>query len=341
MVLSRPLVTFSIWTLATVVLLWMLPYAVDFRLLSLATSWLIFAGLVYGVDLVHGTLNFLSLAHIALWAIAAYGMFIFEAGFGINFWVAAGLTIPICIVVAIAIASFAFRTAGYYFAILTFVVAELIRLGFTNNVRGLTGGSEGLFFFARPTIFGFQLIDPGVFFRFSLICLAATLVFTYAVRASDFGWKCSAVGESRDLAEALGIDTYRTKVIVFALSAIPAAVSGILYGMFSGAINPDLFGPDAGIGTILSAILGGTGTMAGPLIGAAIFIIGPSVVPFGPNIAQGALGLLFILTIRFSPVGISPRIMQLGSALWRRIATKPSAALRVEPGRSSSRRNRS
>jgi branched-chain amino acid transport system permease protein len=298
------------------VALLILPDALRYSTLSLATSWVTFSILVYGVDLVHGSIGHLSLAHVGVWAIGAYGIFIFQLQQHLNFWESALLTIPICMVAAVIIAAFAFRTSGYYFALLTFVISELIRLG-ADNLRGLTGGHDGLFLFDRPALLGMSLRDPATFFRFAVLCLLAVMVFNYLIMRSPFGQKAKAVGESEDLAESLGIGSYRTKVSIFVLSSIPAAISGMLYATFSGAIQPELFGPEVGIGTVLMAILGGSGSLFGPLLGAVIYIFTPVVLPLGPVVGTGAVGLVLILVIRLSPGGLSARIADMARISFR------------------------
>ena len=293
-----------------------IPDGMRYSTLSLATSWVIFSILVYGVDLVHGSIGYLSLAHVGIWAIGAYAIFIFQLEQHYGFWESALLTIPVCMAAAIIIAAFAFRTSGYYFALLTFVISELIRLG-ADNLRSLTGGHDGLFLFDRPTVLGLSFRDPATFFRFVVLCLLAVMVFNYLIMRSPFGQKAKAVGESEDLAESLGIGSYRTKVTMFVLSSIPAAISGLLYATFSGAIQPELFGPDVGIGTVLMAILGGSGSLFGPLLGAVIYIFTPVVLPLGPVVGTGAVGLVLILVIRLSPGGLSARIVDIVRGTFR------------------------
>lgn len=308
--LGRPTLTAVGGTLIFCIVLLVIPESLRYSTLSLATSWVIFSILVYGVDLVHGSIGYLSLAHVGIWSIGAYGIFIFQLERHYGFWESALLTIPICMAAATLIAAFAFRTSGYYFALLTFVISELIRLG-ADNLSNLTGGYEGIFLFDRPTILGLSFQDPATFFRFVVICLLAVMLFNYLIMRSPFGQQAKAVGESEDLAESLGIGSYRTKVTVFVLSSIPAAISGVLYATFSGAIQPDLFGPDVGIGTVLMAILGGSGSLFGPVLGAAIYIFTPFILPLGPVVGTGAVGLILILVIRLSPGGLSSRIVDV------------------------------
>jgi branched-chain amino acid transport system permease protein len=313
--------------LAMVAVLFALPSISSYYLLSLATTCVIFATLVVGVDLLHGTLRYLSLAHVGLWGVAAYALMSLRVVAMWGYWPAAGAALVLCPTVALMVAVFSFRATGYYFAILTFVIGELLELAFANGGR-ITGGTSGLFVFDRPTILAWSLNEPGNFFRFAVVCLASSMLFSRIVTRSSFGWKARAIGGNAKLAAALGMPSYPYRVGMFVASALPTAISGVLYATFSGAIQPELFGPDAAIGTVLMAIIGGTGWVAGPALGAVIYVFLPSVLPFGPVLGAGALGVALILVIRLSPQGVAPRIAQagrlLGRALLLRFRSQPA-----------------
>jgi branched-chain amino acid transport system permease protein len=290
----------------------------NYKWVSLVTSWLIFSGLVYSIDLVNASLRYLSLAHVGLWATAAYGVLILQINAHWSFLEAAAASIGICIVLSFVIALFAFRTSGHYFALLTFVLSQVILLLFINNVGGWTGGSQGIFLFQHPSFFGWSTTPPRNFLEFTGVATVLIVAFIWLVRRSDFGQRCYAIGQSSQLAEAIGVATYRSRVMMFVVSAIPVAVSGILFGVFNGAISPDLFGADVAFSAVLVAILGGSGMLAGPLLGGAVYIFAPEVLPFEPTVSRGAVGLILIFVIRFSPGGIAHGVVQVARLVGRR-----------------------
>jgi branched-chain amino acid transport system permease protein len=294
------------------VLVWIVPVYLSYHSRSIATTWLIFAMLVYGVDLLNASVRYLSLAHVAIWSTAAYSVLILQVHGHFGFWSSVGISTAICLGLGLAIASFSFRTSGYYFALLTFVIAQLINLVYTNDFRGLTGGPVGIFLFERPHLFGVDTSQAVPFLRIVGFAVVVVILFVILVRTSRLGRLAAAIGQENDLAEALAIPTYRVKVIMFVLSIVPAIVAGILYALQQGAITPDLFGPQVAFAVVLVAILGGSGTLAGPLLGAAVYVFAPEVLPFDPTVDYGAVGLLLILIIRFAPSGLSVGLASIG-----------------------------
>ena len=144
--------------------------------LTVSASLLVTDQLVLSVDMVFASIKQMSLVHAALMGIAAYLMLGLQSEQHWSFWPAFGASIVGCLVAAAVIATFVFRASGYYFAILTFVISEIIVLAF-NNLTGIAGGSGGLFFFTTGTLFGLQLGSESVIF--GVICVATLLMFGY------------------------------------------------------------------------------------------------------------------------------------------------------------------
>jgi ABC-type branched-subunit amino acid transport system permease subunit len=299
----------------------LVPQVCSFGTLSLATTCLIFAGLVYGIDLLNGLMRYLSLAHVGLWAIAGYAFFDFQLKAGLGWFPAALLVFPVTVIAAFLIAVVAFRTTGYYFAVFTFIVMLTINLALV-NLKGLTGGGSGLFVFERPQIFGLDLNSGGTFYEVCLLAMLLTIGFVLLVHRSSLGLRARAIGDSEALPQALGIDTFRKKVALFTLSAVPVALAGILYAMSLGAIQPELYGQNAAIGAVLVAVLGGSGTLLGPFLGAIVYVFAPQIVPGSPVIGEGLVGVLFFLVIRVLPAGLSSTPTAV-LGLWRR---RPAAS---------------
>jgi branched-chain amino acid transport system permease protein len=307
------------WLVAAVVVVIIaatLPGGVSPGFLTVSASLLVTAQLVLSVDLVFASIKQMSLVHAALMGIAAYLMLGLQSEQHWSFWAAFGGAVAGCVLASAVIATFVFRASGYYFAILTFVISEIIVLAF-NNLTGIAGGSGGLFFFTQARIFGVQIgSDSG---SFELICVGTLLMFGYVwlIRRSRLGRQASAIGDNEALARAVGMPVTRTKQAIFIASGLPTAVAGALYATSVGAIQPSLFDVQLGVAAVLMALLGGSGYLAGPLIGAAIYIGLPEIIPINPEVATGIVGLLFVLLIRVSPDGIAAGLTRLGSALLR------------------------
>jgi branched-chain amino acid transport system permease protein len=305
-----------------IILLLILPSS-DAHTLSLATSWLILAALAYGLDLVYAATRHMSLVHAALWGVAAYVMLGMQAHRHWTFWQGVPAAVLGCTIAAAVIALVAYRLNGLYFSILTFVVGEIIILCFT-NLHSLTGGASGTFGLFRPTVFGFDVTPPKRFFYFTAGMVAVVILYVKAVRRSRLGRMAMAIGDNEDQARAVGVRTGTVKRWIFILSAVPTGLAGVYYGTFSGAIQPGQFGGDVGIALILITLLGGSGYVAGPLIGAAVYTFVPDWLPVEHEVSSGLVGLVFIVLIRIAPQGIWPALRDLAVG----IATgSPLAAL--------------
>jgi branched-chain amino acid transport system permease protein len=296
----------SVGLIAAVVLVLVIPN-LGAGNLSLATSWLILAILAYGVDLVYASTRHMSLVHAALWGVSAYVTLGLQSHRNWNFWQVAPAAVVASVVVAALIALVAYRLNGLYFSILTFVIGEILVLCFT-NLTSLTGGASGTFGALRPSLFGVDLSGSTNFFYLTAVTLALVIGLMVLVRRSTWGRMAMAIGDNESQALALGVRSNFVKRSIFVLSAIPTGVSGVFYGTFSGAIQPSLFGGDIAIALILIALLGGSGFVAGPLIGAAVYIFVPAWLPWNSEVSTGVVGLVFILLIRMAPRGIWPAL---------------------------------
>jgi branched-chain amino acid transport system permease protein len=213
------------------------------------------------------------------------------------------------VVVAAAMSVIVFRVSGYYFAILTFVVSQVINLCFTN--LSITGGPSGLFAFSQASVLGLDVAKPVEMYRLSIVATVVVFVGVFLFRRSRLCRKANAVGENEPLARALGLRQQWIKRQVFVVSAIPVAISGALYATSVGAIQPGLFGPQVAIAVILMTLLGGSGSILGPLLGGAVYIVLPQALPLNPTVATGVVGILFILIIRVAPRGLWPAISEM------------------------------
>jgi branched-chain amino acid transport system permease protein len=135
-----------------------------------------------------------------------------------------------------------------------------------------------------------------------------TAVYAFLLRRSRFGRKCRAIGAAQPLAQAVGLHPYRHKLGLFALSALPLGLIGSGYAVTTSALTPDLFGENIGIAAVLMAIIGGSGTALGPLVGALLYVFVPAKLPFSPSINQALVGVIFILIIRLNPAGVTATV---------------------------------
>jgi branched-chain amino acid transport system permease protein len=329
--IARPTVRWLAMAVLTAVVVIALPSIGGPGFLTVVVALLITAQLVLGVDLVFSSIRQMSLVHAALMGISAYLVLVLQGKWHWSFWAAFGGAFVACLVAAAIISTFVFRVTGYYFAILTFVISQLIVLSFS-NLTSITGGSSGYFLFTQTRFLGMNLGTVSGIFRLAAIATFLLFLYGWAVRRSVLGAKASAIGDNEPLAKAVGMPTTEVKQLMFIASAVPVGIAGALDGTALGAIQPSLFGATLGIAVVLMALLGGSGYIVGPLIGAAIYIGLPEVIPLNSEAAVGVLGALFILLIRISPNGLSAGLVWLFRYALRRWRGAPGT--KVEPGSS-------
>lgn len=213
-------------------------------------------------DIMGGYLGYMNMGHASFFGIGAYS-------FGLLLNSGLGLFLSL-LITAIVVAAFAllisypfFRLRGAYFALATFGLVKLLEhLAF--NLKGLTGGSEGL-----TVASGYRIIPV---YYMSLILCVATIYAVHRISRSRLGLALVSIREDEEVARAFGINTYRYKTIALIISSIFAGLMGGLYIWNIIFINPTaVFGLEIALVPIAMALLGGSGTVLGPIVG-AIFI---------------------------------------------------------------------
>jgi branched-chain amino acid transport system permease protein len=218
----------------------------------------------------------------------------------------------------IAALSFRFGLRGSYFALITLAFAEVFRI-LTNAVE-FTGGGLGLLIPLKRGAANFQFAERIGFYYAILALTALSIGIAIWLKRSRFGARLAAIRENEDAARALGIDAYREKVKVMALSGALCALGGSFYAQYYLYIDPTVvFGLDKSAEMLLVAMIGGTGTVYGPLIGSLLLTLVGEVTRATTE-AQGLsliiYGALLILIIGFLPNGL----VELFKLRWRRKA---------------------
>ena len=208
------------------------------------------------------------------------------------------------------------RLRGPYFSIATIGVGEATRLVLTWSER-LTGGSSGL---SLPVQSGLK----HQLYWYGLALAVIALITSYALRRSPFGLELLAIKSDADAAADVGISPTARQDQVLFFSALLAGVCGGFYASYFSFIEPgDLFGFDRSISFVLMGVIGGVGTIAGPALGAIVFVVVREfLVASYPQLYLGIYGLLLVLVILFEPLGLSG----LFARLWRRLRKPPPFA---------------
>lgn len=200
------------------------------------------------------------------------------------------------------------RLRGPYFSIATIGLGEATRLIFT-YWEDFTGGSSGL---SLP-------IETGMKFRLYWWCLGLVVLVAAAswlIRRSPFGLQLLAIKADVDAAADLGVSATFYQDLVFVLSGVVVGITGGMWASYFSFIEPnDMFGFDRSIGFVLMAVIGGVGTVLGPVLGAVVFVLlRQYLLASYPQLYLGFYGLLLILIILFEPLGLTGLLVRL--RLW-------------------------
>ena len=263
------------------------------------------AALATSLNIVIGFAGQFALAHAAFYGLGAYGsaLLITRAGFG--FWASLPIVLLSIACLALLVGYPSLRlTGGLHFALITFAFGELARL-LVANWYDLTGGPMGIrIMYAPEPVGGLDLASAqglyGLAVAVLLICLGAAAL----IRHSRFGRALTAIREDEVLAAFLGIDVVWHKVGAFTVSAVLAALAGTIYAPFMSFISPDMLSGTETIALVGVLLVGGIGTLSGPIIGTVIFYAVPEFLRLARVFRLVTLGLVIIATVLLSPGGI-------------------------------------
>jgi len=266
--------------------------------------------LAIGFNIVFGGAGQLTMFHAAAFGIGGYVTFLSMLRFGISFWLGFGVAVAVVIVTSIVIGwiCFKFRLKEFYFAVVTLAFAELCRL-VALNWNSVTNGTLGMLVLEKPTVWlpgmGVVKIEQTVAWYFlTLVCLTGILIFSALLMRSWIGRNFSAIRLNEDLAQTLGIDTFRYKLLAFTISNVVAAFAGALYGFYTGYIDPAYLSVTQSLDAIAMVLLGGVSTILGPVVGALVLTSLPHLIELPAELRVAVYGMILILVILLMPRGI-------------------------------------
>ena len=273
---------------------------------------LLFIGIALGEswNVLGGFAGQYSVGHSAWYGLGAYGAFILLQQKGIAPWFGVWVAVALSVAAALCVGYITFRLRGPYFVLASIAVAEIIRL-LALNAKDLTNGAEGILASDLPPlkIGGTMITDWNSKIPYYYMGLAAALfcvAVNWAVKRSKLGYYLQAIREDQDAAHSLGIPPTLSKNTALAISAACTALVGSFAAFYVGFIEPQqVFGIDVSIQMVLTAIIGGIGTVAGPVLGAIVLVLISEF--FRASLAQAHLlvyGILVIVVILVMPDGL-------------------------------------
>ena len=215
---------------------------------------------------------------------------------------------PVVLALIVGSVCFKFRLKTFYFAVVTLAFAEMIRL-VVMNWNSVTNGTLGLVVAGKPTIYwpGSGIIPikgPIAWYYLTLVCLSVTVLICARCLRSWMGRCFGAIRLNEDLARTLGINVFRYKLLSFSIGSALASFAGGLYGYYTGYIDPGYLSINQSMEVLAMVLLGGQGTLIGPIVGSLVLTGLPHAIDLRAEIRAMLYGAILVLVISFLPQGL-------------------------------------
>jgi branched-chain amino acid transport system permease protein len=287
--------------LAVLLVVVLLPQVVS---LNIAGELIIIAIFAVGYNLLLGYGGEMSFGHAAFYAAGSYGLVYIMANFDANVFVAMLGGILLATALSAVFGKISLYQRGIYFAMITLALAQMVFF-FARSFGDITGGTNGMFLPSVDATIGPVVLSEtlGVYL-FSLFMLAVVWFGVRRILQSPFGFALLAIRESEERARHLGYNSDRILLITFALSGLISGIAGALHAMLFGFVTPDIAFWSFSGEIVLVTVMGGIGSMAGPLLGAVAFTVASDWLSDITNHWAALFGLLFVLVVMFAPRGL-------------------------------------
>lgn len=291
--------------LGVALLLILLPFVlepINSYLVHIAISIGIFAILSLSLNIIIGYAGIFALGHAAFYGIGAYSAALLMIHFGLSFWAALPLSAMFAGLSGLLIGSTVTRLRGDYLAIVTLGFGEIVRLIFVNWVP-VTNGPMGLSGIPQPSLFGFTFFQKTEYYFLILILLLLTLFVIHRVVHSGIGLNFMAIREDETLANSIGINPIRYKLLAFFLGAFFAGIAGAFWASYITFVSPDAFRYLDSVNILAMVIIGGVGSIPGAVLGAGIMVLAPEILRFVSDYRMLILGVAIVLMMIYKPTG--------------------------------------
>jgi branched-chain amino acid transport system permease protein len=264
-----------------------------------------------GLNIVVGFAGLLDLGYVAFFAIGAYVMGILtsegQLGLGLTFWTALPFSVIASTLFGVILGVPVLRMRGDYLAIVTLGFGEIIRiLALSDMLKPFIGGAQGVLQIPKPSIFGFELIQPESLYYIVLIGVILAAFVSWRLRDSRLGRQWMAMREDEDVAEAMGINLVNTKLMAFATGAAFSGLSGAIFASKLTSIFPHSFNLIVSINVLCLIIVGGIGSLPGVVVGALILVGLPELLREFAEHRMLMYGALLIVMMLARPEGFWP-----------------------------------
>jgi branched-chain amino acid transport system permease protein len=300
-----------------IALLLALPYWVSSVWQNLLITTYYYAYLAQAWNILGGYTGQLSLGHAAFFSIGAYTSAVLAIHLGITPWLGmfVGAFLAVLLSLGVGYLGFRFGLRGFYFVLLTVASAEICRLVALH--LPILGGYTGLFINFSPDPLQFQFQGKIPYYFVSLGFLLAASLVVWLIQRSKLGVYLLAIRDDEDASEALGVNTFRYKMLAYAISAALTAFGGTFYAYYQFYLQPNtVLNLNHSVDIMIRAIVGGTGTILGPILGSFLLEL---LGEFSRTVFAGGVaglnvvtyGALLIVVVLFLPRGVYPAIVAM------------------------------
>jgi branched-chain amino acid transport system permease protein len=296
--------------------------------INVSSQILLFAILALALNVLVGYAGLVSLGHAGLFAMSGYSAaLLLQAGHG---HLAADLAALVVTIVASALFGvLALRSTGIGFLMITLAIGQII-WGMAYRWQSLTNGDNGVNISSRPQPFGISLSSADAFYIATLIVFAAAVVTMAVFVRSPFGASVRGTRDQERRMNALGYNVWLVRFLAILFSGFWTGVAGLLFIYYNQFISPQVAALTTSAEALLMVISGGTATLLGPIIGAAIVVVMKNVVSAYIVRWNLVLGVIFVAIITFMPEGLVPGVGRLWGWGGRRLERRgPGLAARA------------
>ena len=292
--------------------------------ISVCSQILIYAIFALGVDVLIGYGGLVSLGHAGLFGIASYAVaYSLAAGVGPIPAILIGLVLAL--VGTAAFAALSLRVTGIGFIMITLAIGELL-WGLAYRWISVTNGDNGISVAHRPAPFGIALDAPSYFYYATLVVFALSVFATWVFIGSPLGTSLKGTRDQPRRMNALGYHVWLIRFCACMFSGLLTAVAGILFVYYTQFISPQTLTLTASAEPVLMVISGGSGTLLGPIVGAALVEIVKNIASAYITRWNMLLGAIFVAIVIFMPDGLVPGTTRLIRRLLKARAKTPATA---------------
>jgi branched-chain amino acid transport system permease protein len=279
--------------------------------------WSIFA---LALNILVGHAGLVSLGHAGLFGVAGYAAAVFlGAGHG---HLAAGLAaVAVALAISILFAVLALRSTGIGFLMITLALGQIL-WGIAYRWVGLTSGDNGIRVSTRPAPFGIEIASAASFYYATLAVFLLAVVSVSVFTRSPFGASLRGTRDQPRRMAALGYSVWLIRFMAILFSGFWSGIAGLLYLYYNQFISPHIVSLQSSAEVLLMVIVGGAGTLLGPIAGAAIVVITKNVVSAYVVHWSLVLGAVFVAIISLMPEGLVPGSARLAGAAWRALQSR-------------------